>query len=377
MLRIRRKAILISFTLSMLLLVFVVTPASALYVSATQETHSQGLDKTDENKGYIYSNYPPFGTRDALWLDVNQDVGLNVYRYHTTGWSDSVQFANGPAETEYSFLSHNSYKPGWLANRSYLPVFTEFVNTTNDDLELAVYQKRVVFPLGLGQQSSVILEPYLYHSGTLMLSNEEFIHVTIASRTDSVSMSVIVYDPEGRNLGSLSLNGGDVGVLPFRPSGPGMHTVRLYPTTSEEGFLAAEILPMAVAPQTIQSGVVVEAVLSGSEFVMDGGSGSIVITEKAPTARTYKFSSNSTHAGRIAYSLNYPEFFWPVHAPYDPELKVTSDAFVGDYAVARYQTQLWGDIGQYYYQSFQDESYYLTVIGMDEVVYSIYNEEMI
>ncbi len=109
---------------------------------------------------------------------------------------------------------------------------------------------------------------------------------------------------------------------------------------------------------------------------MEGGSGSIVITEKAPTTRTYKFSSNSTHAGKIQYSLNYPEFFWPVHTPFNPELRVTSDAFVGDYAVARYQTMLGGNIGQYYYQSFQGESYYLTVIGMDEVVYLIYNEEM-
>jgi len=376
MLRIGRKAILISFTLSILLLVFIVTPASALYVSATQETHSQELDITDENKGYVYSNYPPFGTRDALWLDINQDIGLNVYQYYSTGWSDSVQSVKGPAETEYSFLGHHSHKPGWLANRSYLPVFTEFVNTTTDDLELTVDQKRVVFPLGLGQQSSVILKPYLYHSGTLMLSTEEFIHVTIASRTDSVSMNVMVYDPEGRNLGSLFLNGGDVRVLPFRPSGPGMYTIRLYPTTNQEGFLAAEILPTAVAAQTIQFGEVVEGVLSGSEFVMEGGSGSIVIKEKAPMARTYKFSSNSTHAGKIQYSLNYPEIFWPVHTPYNPELMVTSDAFVGDYAVARYQTQLWSDIGQYYYQSFQDESYYLTVIGMDEVVYSIYNEEI-
>lgn len=375
MLRIGRKAILISFTLSMLLLVFIVTPVSALYVSATQETHSQELDITDENKGYVYSNYPPFGTRDALWLDINQDVGLNVYQYYSTGWSDSVDFVNGPAETEYSFLGHHSHKPGWLANGSYLPVFTEFVNTTNDDLELTVDQKRVVFPLGLGQQSSVILEPYLYHSGTLMLSTEEFIHVTIASRTDSVSMSVMVYDPERRNLGSLYLNGGDVRVLPFRPSGPGMYTIRLYPTANQEGFLAAEILPVAVAPQTIQFGEVVEDVLYGSEFFVASGSGDIVIEEKAPMARTYKFSSNSTHAGKIEYSLNYPEIFWPVHTPYDPELMVTSDAFVGDYAVARYQTQLWGDIGQYYYQSFQDESYYLTVIGMDMVVYSIYNEE--
>jgi hypothetical protein len=79
----------------MLLLVFVVTPASALYVSATQETHSQELDITDENKGYVYSSYPPFGTRDALWLDINQDVGLNVYQYYSSGWTDSVGFANG------------------------------------------------------------------------------------------------------------------------------------------------------------------------------------------------------------------------------------------------------------------------------------------
>ena len=376
MLRIGRKAILISFTLSMLLLVFIVTPASALYVSATQETHSQELDITDENKGYVYSNYPPFGTRDALWLDINQDVGLNVSQYHYTGWTDSGQFVNGPAETEYSFPGHHSYKPGWLANRSYLPVFTEFVNTTNDDLEITVDQKRVVFPLGLGQQSSVILEPYQYHVGTLMLSTEEFIHVTIASRSDSLSMNVVVYDPDGRSLGSLSFSGGDVKVLPFRASGPGMYTIRLYPTSNIEGLLVAEILPVAVAPQIIQYGEVVDGVLSGSEFVMDGSSGSIVITEKAPTARTYKFSSNATHAGRIEYSTNYPEFVLPVHNPYVPELKFTSDAFVGDYAIARYQTQLYHEYGQYYYQSFQDESYYLTIIGMDEVVYSIYNEEL-
>ncbi|MHA1588584.1 MAG: hypothetical protein ACTSV9_07420 [Candidatus Thorarchaeota archaeon] len=376
MLRIGRKAILITFTLSMLLLVFIVTPASALYVSATQETHSQELNITDENKGYVYSNYPPFGTRDALWLDINQDVGLNAYRYHSTGWNNPADFVSGPAVTEYSFASHNSYSPGWLADTSFIPVFTEFVNTTNDGLEITVDQKRVVFPLGLGQQSSVILEPYLYHSGTLTLSTEEFIHVTIGCRTDSVSMSVVVYDPEGRNLGSLSLNGGDVRVLPFRPSGPGTYTIRLYPTANVEGLLVAEILPIAVAPQTIQYGEVVDGVLSGSEFVMDAGSGSIVITEKAPTARTYKFSSNLTHAGRIGYSWNYPEFVLPVHMPYEPELKVTSDAFVGSGAVMRYQTQLWGDIGHHYYQSFQGESYYLTVIGMDETVYSIYNEEI-
>ncbi|NOR38131.1 MAG: hypothetical protein GQ580_00915, partial [Candidatus Thorarchaeota archaeon] len=376
MLRIGRKAILITFTLSMLLLVFIVTPASALYVSATQETHSQELNITDENKGYVYSNYPPFGTRDITWLDINQDVGLNVYRYHSSGWSDSADLVNGPAVTEYSFASYHSYIPGWLADTSFIPIFTEFVNTTNDDLEIAVDQKRVVFPLGLGQQSSVILEPYLYHSGTLTLSTEEFIHVTIDCRTDSVSMNVIVYDHEGSSLGSLFLNGGDVKILPFRPSGPGTYAIRLYPMAADEGLLVAEILPVAVAPQTIQYGEVVDDVLSGSEFIMDSGSGSIVITEKAPTARTYKFSSNSTHAGRIGYSINYPEFLLPVHIPYEPELKVTSDAFVGSSAVMRYQTQLWGDIGQHYYQSFQGESYYLTVIGMDEAIYSIYNEEI-
>jgi hypothetical protein len=174
----------------------------------------------------------------------------------------------------------------------------------------------------------------------------------------------------------MTVDGGDVKVLPFRPSGPGTYTIRLYPHAPDEGLLVAEILPVAVAPQTIQYGEVVDAVLSGSEFVMDAGSGSIVITEKAPTARTYKFSSNLTHAGRIAYSWNYPSFLLPVHMPYQPELKITSDAFLGNQRPMRYQTQLSGDIGHYYYQSFQGGSYYLTVIGMDEAVYSIYNEEI-
>ncbi|MHA1484359.1 MAG: hypothetical protein ACTSPR_03455 [Candidatus Thorarchaeota archaeon] len=376
MLRIGRKAILITFTLSMLLLVFIVTPASALYVSATQETHSQEVSITDENKGYVYSSYPPFGTRDALWLDINQDVGLNAYRYQGNSWVDSTDFVNGPAVTEYTFTGQATYFPGWLDDAFYLPVFTEFVNTTNDDLELAVDQKRNVFPLGLGQQSSIILEPYLHNSGTLTLSTEEFIHVTIACRTDSALLEVIVYDPEGRNLGSVAVDGGDVKVLPFRPSGPGTYTIRIYPHAPDEGLLVAEILPVAVAPQIIQYGEVVDDVLSGSEFVMDAGSGSIVITEKAPTARTYKFSSNLTHAGKIAYSINYPSFLLPVHIPYEPELKITSDAFSGGSNPMRYQTQLWGDIGHYYYQSFQGEFYYLTVIGMDEAVYSIYNEEL-
>jgi len=73
--------------------------------------------------------------------------------------------------------------------------------------------------------------------------------------------------------------------------------------------------------------------------------------------------------------MNLPELQSDVYNPYTPRLRITSDAYkLNDIAVYRYSDSYNYDGDPFYFQSFQNESYYMTVLGMENVEYVLQHD---
>ncbi|MHA1577031.1 MAG: hypothetical protein ACTSU3_06690, partial [Candidatus Thorarchaeota archaeon] len=255
-----------------------------------------------------------------------------------------------------------------------LPTFFDFANTTSDPLSLGFENKRNVFLVDDGAFTPLMLDPGLPSYGVFNITDEEFIHLTIASHQDSTNLMGYVFDSQNRLLTMYGLSGGDIDVFPFRPSGPGMYFIMFSVMASNDNLCTFDIKLESVIPEVIPFGGSVEGVLPGSEYLSENTGGSLVFQETAPSAFTYKFTANSTYPGRIRQSINMPEIDTDVYDWYWPWMQVDSDVFSDEGIPVRFGTTLSYDSAPFYYQSFQNDSYYYTVIGMENVEYSIYHD---
>ena len=140
----------------------------------------------------------------------------------------------------------------------------------------------------------------------------------------------------------------------------------------------------SVIPTELPIGGFAEGLLEGSEYSVSNDDGSLLHHEKAPSAITYKVSSNWATPARLRHAFNEPELTDDVYTQYDPWLHITSDAFVNTEISNAYMRYI-GPISYmgisgpggapFYYQSFQNESYYATVIGMENVEYSLFHDQ--
>ncbi|MHA1962183.1 MAG: hypothetical protein ACW99U_18415, partial [Candidatus Thorarchaeota archaeon] len=314
---------------------------------------------------------------DFIWspnrLVHDEDVSYNKYAYDDTGWDVTSGSYDGPASRTASIMTTSGYSAGWLHNGSLLPSFYDFANSTNE-YSMSIEEDRVLFPLPIGTESSLVLDPGVAHVGVFNVTDQEFFHLTVGSRQDSTYMSISIIDDQGRFYNYEGLDGGDILLMAFAPDGPGMYFVVILGDTDNAGLQVVDILLESITPDELSFGEVVEGVLEGSEQIVKTNPGDIVHEEKAPSAHTYSFSTNSTHPGMLRYTLNHPELDTDIYAPFDPIVHVTSGAWYFQGPLFRYMDWLSDNGDVYYYQSFQNETYYITFIGMEETSYMLLNE---
>ena len=370
-LRYRRVAISV-FAISLMLLGITMSPVSAAYIPIENETFDQSFVAEENGHTYLYvDNEILFAQSNLIH---NRDVNIERYFYQSSSWSNSFSAYPGPAERKYSFSQGSYLHSGWLDNGTVLQSYHDFANTSSAPLEISASSERNVFPAEIGVQSSVILDAGALNIGTFNLTNEEFIHVTLGGRTDNADISMLIIDPFGRLLMDGYVSGGSIDVFPFAPTGPGMYQIFLFCYSDNDNLAIADFKIDPVTPTELPIGGIVDGVLPGSEHIVEDD-GSMVQQEKAPTAITYKFRTNSTTPARLQYAFNIPDITEDIYYRYEPWMLITSGAFFFEgmpYAFGAYFDQ-YSD--PFYYQSFQNETYYATVIGMENVGYTLYHDQ--
>ena len=361
------------FALVLMFVGLVVLPISAAFVPITNEMTEQSFEADDDGHTYLYvSSDLDYQSRDYLVQD--GDVDISTYAYDTNSWDSDSTSLEGPATREYPFQTWDYVKRGWLDDGTALGQFIDFANTTSDPLEIGAESERIVFPLEVGTTNSIVLEQSVPHYGTFNLTNEEFIHVTVASRQDDTMLSCSVGSPDGIIYGQMFLTDGNIDVMPFRPDGPGMYILYIGVGTDIDSLCTVDVTIESVTPISFPVDTIIEGVLPGSEYIAEIGSGDLVHTETAPTAITYKFYSNTSYPERIRWALNLPQLQYDVYTPYTPRLRITSDAYSMDEVTRKY-TETYGSAdAPFYFQSFQNESYYMTIIGMENVEYVLQHD---
>ena len=360
--------------ITLMLMGFAVLPASAAFVPVTYEMEEQTFVADADGHTYVYVD----GTLDWLsnsYLVHDKDVEATSYSYHSTSWSRSSSSYDGPATRDYSFLPWNSMTKGWLDNSSLLPRFIDVANTSTAPLTVGTELKRGVFPLSITEPNSVVIDPQNTMYGTFNLTNEEFVHMTIASRQDTTELEGYIANDQGVVFAEFYVNGGDVQVIPFRPAGPGMYFIYFELYSDTNNLCVLDISFESITPILLPLDSLTQGVLPGSEYAVENEDGSLVHTETAPTAITYKFRSNSSTPDRIRYSLNLPALDSDVYDPFNPYIFVTGDCYETGSLVSRYMDYLEVDSGPFFFQSFQGEYYYMTVIGMENVEFNLYHDD--
>ncbi|MFW9844224.1 MAG: hypothetical protein ACFFEV_06600, partial [Candidatus Thorarchaeota archaeon] len=345
------------FALVLMIVGLAVLPVSAASVPTTNQMTEQSFTVDDNGHTYLYvSSELDYQSRDYLVHD--GDVDISTYAYDDDTWDYDVESFEGPATREYPFQPWDYAKRGWLDDGVALGQFIDFANTTSDPLEIGAESERNVFPLEVGATNSLVIEQSVPHYGTFNLTSEEFIHVTVASKQDNTMLLCAVSSPEGIVYGQMFLSEGNIDVLPFRPDGPGMYIFYIIVDTATNNLCAVDVTIESVSPINFPVDTIVESVLPGSEYIVEVGSGDLVHTETAPTAITYEFSSNSVNPESISWAMNLPELQSDVYSPFTPRLHFTSDAYTMNNVLYRYTETYSYDEDPFFFQSFQNESYY-------------------
>ncbi len=347
---------------------------NAAYATLYEVTYSQDLQADDNGHTYLYvpENDPAFYSASGLVHD--SDMSYAEYQYYQDSWVRALHSMSGIGEQMDFIQASTITMADWLLDASIMPKFYDFANSTNS-YDLGINDKQVYFGVPIGDEVSVILNPTVAYFGVFNVTTEEFFHLTATSRQDLTDMTIIIQDQMGRLMNYGYLENGDIHVIPFAPDGPGMYVIGIYATADNAGLPIVDLLLEVITPDDLLPGGIVEGVLPGSELVVKNDAGDTVHQEKAPSAHTFKFSSNYTHPGRLRYSMNFPELDDDVYDPFETELQITTDTtytMTGGYAKYLSMPDPNGDT--IYYQSFQNETYYLTIMGMEETTYTLLNE---
>ncbi|MHA2600500.1 MAG: hypothetical protein AM324_000010 [Candidatus Thorarchaeota archaeon SMTZ1-83] len=360
--------IAIMFTLT---LASLVAPVSAVNPTITENRYVQELLPDGNNRTYVYYDGLPTRSDSRTYLSVADGVSYWRYWYGATSWSYSGSGLTFPAERHFIWQGGNSITQGPLGRSFNLPSFYDFYGGSGEPVAMNSSVVQRSFGLNLGQHKTVVMEQGYTYFGVLTLGNEEFVHLTVASRQDSVSWSASIVDPQERQMGSTSGSGGDVAVIPFMPSGGGTYVVKFTVSPSTTGPVVMDVLPEAISPRWIAHGEVVQGVLSESEWAIKDGS-NVVHSEKAPTVHTYKFRSPIDQLAKMAFSFNQPEFSI---SPVGVQAMISSGAFEAvSQRLQRFSRTYTSNGDTFYYQSGRDETYYISVIGSGNGEYTLFHE---
>lgn len=367
-----KKLAISIFSISMMLLGMTLLPVSAAYIPTQTETFDQSFVAEENGHTYLYVDNEIYF--EQTYVTHNEDMNVEKYFYQESSWSNPLSVYPGPAERKYSFSQGSGFFGGWLDNGTMLPSFHDFVNKSSAPLEIGAYSERNVFGAEVGVQSSIILETNVLNYGTFNLTDEEFIHVTLGGRSDNADIVMLIIDPQGRFLTEGYVGGGNIEIVPFQPTGPGMYQMILIRVSGNDNLCIADFKIDPVTPTTLSFGDIVDGVLPGSEHVVQDD-GSMIQEEKTPTAITYKFGTNWTTPARLQFAFNIPEITEDIYYRYDPWILITSGAFFSEGLPFGFQGYLTESSDPFYYQSFQNETYYATVIGMENVGYTLYHDQ--
>ncbi len=359
---------LLGFVIATLFLVgAIAAPVSAVQTNIVIETYNQGYRSGANNHTYMYVEPDPLNYITRSYLHANVDMDYTQYRYDNTGWTSPDSNVFEDTNAPFNWQVFNTFSTGPFGNDATLPSFYDFTASDGSEFGINTTLETRTYSLAFGQQTPMQVDAGFMYIGTLGVSGQEFIHLTVESKQDSVTWEVVILDPEGRYLTSYTGSGGDIWTIPFKPSIAGTYYVLFEANPSVGTFALFEFLPVAVSPTSIPLGEVISGELPTGEIIIDPGTGSFVQEEKPPTTHTYRLDS-PTDVASLTYSFNYGGLF-----DTQPEYIIfTSGAF--EYASdggARY-SEGYGSpsTGEYFYRG---GPYYVTVMGGDNTEYTLYN----
>lgn len=109
-----------------------------------------------------------------------------------------------------------------------LPVFYDFVGVDGSGAVINAAIERRSFSLAFGQQTALVMDSDYISYGTISISGQEFVHLTVDIFQDDITRQVWIEDSEGREVGYDAGADGYIIVIPFRPSSSGTFIVRIY-----------------------------------------------------------------------------------------------------------------------------------------------------
>ena len=361
---------IIGLAASMLFIIGLVAPVSALETNIKIETNNQVYASGANNHTYMYVASDPLQLVSRSTMHLNEDLDYTTYNYDSSGWASPDSSLSANANTPFNWISFNGWSTGQFANPSYLPRFFDFEAADGSESVVNTTLETRTFALNFGQHTSVLAEAGYTYFGTLGISSQEFVHLTVESKQDDITWTIYIYDPEGHYLAGYTGSDGDIWTIPFKPAATGRHYVVLQATPSSGTFGLFDLIPVAVTPQVIAAGGVVSGDLTSSQLVLDEKTGSFVYKEMAPSIYTYKVNSQNDVAS-IAYAFNYP--VGTLGPPQPVSIRFTSRNLVYGYnGGSRYsEVDTSPTTGEYY---FRGGPYYITVMGGDSTEYTLYHK---
>jgi len=350
--------VVVAMTFSML-----VTPIAAAQVSINADSFERVFEADENGHTYVYVEPKHFDLISREYVTLEDDIDYERYRMENSGWSRSTGTWPDTVEVNVDWYETDGFSSGPWGESTLLPNFWDFEGEFNSTVE----RNTVQFPMGA--ETTVALESMQLYVGVIPVGGAEFVHLTIESLQDGAFFEFVIVDSEGVPITEGFVAEGDIAVMPFKP-GTGTHYMWFGGFSTLPGVLMFTVKPQAVTPQNIPLGNLVTDTLTASELTLVDGS--VVHTEKAPTVHTYKFRSPNGPAA-ISYSFNYPEIL-PIASPLPVGIFFTSDILFPDYGGIRFADGIGSPTTDtFFYQTTQDETYYITVMGGDNVNYALYN----
>ncbi|MHA2080785.1 MAG: hypothetical protein ACW99H_06545 [Candidatus Thorarchaeota archaeon] len=345
-------------------------PVSALQTNIKIETYNQGYASGANNHTYMYVEPDPLDLVSRGTMHLNEDLDYTTYLFDQTGWSSPDSSVSGDSNPYFNWMSFNGWATGQFDNPTMLPEFFDFEAADGSDHVVNTTLETRTFGLTFGQHTPVLADAGYVYFGTLGISGQEYVHLTIDSRQDGVFWGIWIIDPEGRQITSFFGSEGDIWTLPFKPSVSGTYYVILQATPTSGTFAMFDFIPVAVTPQVIAAGNVVTGELPTGELVIEDDTGAFVYKEMAPTVHTYKVNSPNDVAS-VSYSFNYPVGF--IGPPQPVSIFFTSGDFEYGYdGGTRYSDSVgFPSTGEYF---FRGGPYYVSVIGGDYTEYTLYHQ---
>ncbi len=349
-----------------------VLPVQAVNVKSERENFTWTLNTEPEGHTYMYVD-------DISWflsyphnLIYPEDIRIVTYKFGQNGWSRSTNNMVGPGIYTTNVGPQDTLGWGWLYDVYTGQKFMDIQNLTNIASPIVLNMSRSVFPVSIGTTQQIVLENMVPFIGTFNLTNEEFCHVTFGSAQDDCEMTAVVVGPGNLHLGGIELADGASDVLPIKPVGPGMYTVIIWAASSTHGALVANLLVQPVTPDVIEFGELVEGVLTGSKLALDPSSNAVIYKEIPPSIHTYRLAADPNHPCAVLYSLNEPELI-PLYTLYSPRVVLKSNTIQSGLFSQQFADSSSNLIDAFSYQSFEGESYYISLIGMENTGYVVYN----